>query len=66
MNERLYSFLMRCIIASMFLGILGMIQPWHLPFFKRGFQLLLFSTLAYIILSHITPRTQEPSSGDRP
>ncbi len=63
MNERLYSFLIRCIIAGLFLGILGMIQPWHLPLFKLGFQVLLYSTLAYIVLSHITPRSQDSSDG---
>jgi len=65
MNERLYSFLIRGIITGMFLGILGMIQPWYLPLFKLGFQVLLYSTLAYIVLSHITPRSQD-SSNDRP
>lgn len=65
MSERLYSILIRCIIAGMFLGILGMIQPLSLSLFKPGFQVLLYSTLAYIILSHITPRSQD-SSSERP
>jgi hypothetical protein len=63
MSERLYSFLIRCNIAGLFLGIFGMIQPWYLPLFKLGFQVLLYSTLAYIVLSHITPRSQDSSSG---
>ncbi len=63
MSERLYSVLMYCIIAGLFLGILGMIQPWYLPLFKLGFQVLLYSTLAYIVLSHVTPRSQDSPDG---
>jgi len=56
LSERLYTVLIRCIIAGMFIGILGMIQPWSLALFKPGFLVLLYSTLAYTVLSHVTPR----------
>ncbi|HUV90014.1 MAG TPA: hypothetical protein VMY80_10195 [Anaerolineae bacterium] len=59
MSERLYSILTRCIIAGMFIGILGMIQPLTVLLFKAGFLILFYSTLAYIVLSHVTPRRQE-------
>jgi len=45
----------------MFVGIVGMIQPLTVLLFKVGFLILFYSTLAYIVLSHITPRRQEPS-----
>jgi len=59
MSERLYSILTRCIIAGMFIGILGMIQPLTVLLFKAGFLILFYSMLAYIVLSHVTPRRQE-------
>ncbi|MFB0546603.1 MAG: hypothetical protein ACETWB_06810 [Anaerolineae bacterium] len=62
MSERLHSILMRCIIAGFFLGILGMIQPFSLSLFKPGFTVLLYSVGAYIIVSHITPRSADSSS----
>jgi len=58
MNERLHSLLTQGVIAGMFIGILGMIQPWSLSLFKPGFLLLLYSTLGYIVVSHITPRRE--------
>lgn len=62
MGERLYSFLRSLVVACMFVGILGMIRPWYLPLLKPGFQVLLASTLAHIILSHMTPRAQDSST----
>jgi len=58
-SERVYAVLIRFIIAGMFIGIFGMIQPWSLALFKPGFLLLLYSTLAYTVLSHVTPRGRE-------
>jgi hypothetical protein len=62
MSERFYSILIKCIIAGMFIGIFGMIQPWSLALFKPGFLILLYSTLAYTVLSHVTPRDHKPPS----
>ena len=44
------------IIGGIALGIFGMFQPWVFGFFKLGFLLLLFSTLSFILWSHITPK----------
>jgi len=41
-----------CILA----GIFGIFQQWVKAFYPAGFLLLLFSTLAFIVWSHITPR----------
>ena len=45
----------RLIIGGIVLGVFGMFQPWVFLGYKYGFLLLLFSTLAFIIWSHITP-----------
>lgn len=52
-------------IAGIALGIIGMFQPWIFAAYKYGFLLLLFSTLAFILWSHITPagRHQEEETG---
>jgi hypothetical protein len=65
MSERSYSILIKCIIVGMFIGIFGMIQPWSLALFKPGFLVLLYSTLAYTVVSHLTPREGQPP-GDGP
>lgn len=41
-----------CILA----GIFGIFQQWVKAFYPAGFMLLLFSTLAFIVWSHITPK----------
>jgi len=64
-SERVYAVLIRFIIAGMFIGIFGMIQPWSLALFKPGFLLLLYSTLAYTVLSHVTPRGERRDRRDR-
>ena len=43
----------------MFIGIFGMIQPWSIALFQPGFLVLLYSTLAYTVFSHVKPRGQE-------
>jgi hypothetical protein len=54
----------------MLLGTLSMFQPWFLDGFRAGFLLLLGSTLAFILWSHVTPRasprTDEPRVGSLP
>ena len=44
------------IIAGIILGAIGMFQPWWFGGFRLGFYLLLLSTLAFILWSHIVPR----------
>lgn len=45
----------RVIIGGIVLGVVGMFQPWLFVGYKFGFQLLLLSTLAFIVWSHIIP-----------
>lgn len=56
---RTYRLVTRVIIAGILLGIAGMFQPWVLAFYTYGFVLLLLSTLAYILWSHVTPAMEE-------
>ncbi|GAB4475204.1 MAG: hypothetical protein Kow00124_15990 [Anaerolineae bacterium] len=55
--RRLYSLIEWVIISGILLGIVGMFQPWVLWGFRVGFNLLLVSTLLYIVWSHIIPRS---------
>ncbi|RMF02205.1 MAG: hypothetical protein D6768_08830 [Chloroflexi bacterium] len=54
----------RIIIAGIVLGIFGMFQPWIFAAYKYGFLLLLFSTLAFILWSHITPKAAAQDNGE--
>ena len=42
--------------AGIVLGIVGMFQPWWFAAYRIGFPVLLVSTLAYILWSHVTPK----------
>ena len=46
------------LIAGIVLGVVGMFQPWFFLAYTYGFVLLLFSTLGFILWSHIAPKTQ--------
>ena len=54
-NPRLYTWVMRIIIASVIIGVLGMFQSIAMPLYTHGFQLLFIATLSYIMWSHIRP-----------
>jgi hypothetical protein len=56
MSEKTYNLVINLIIAGLVIGIFGMIQPFSLALFKPGFLILFYSTLAYIVLSHLTPK----------
>jgi hypothetical protein len=58
-SPRVYRLITWVIIAGILLGIVGMFQPWALPLYTYGFVLLLVSTLAYILWSHVTPALEE-------
>jgi H+/Cl- antiporter ClcA len=58
-SPRTYNIVMKIIIAGILLGIVGMFQPWAMVFYTYGFVLLLFSTLTYIVWSHITPKVED-------
>jgi Na+-transporting NADH:ubiquinone oxidoreductase subunit NqrE len=55
-SERVYRPVEYVIIAGIVLGIIGMFQPWWFAGYRLGFFLLFFSTLAFILWSHIVPR----------
>jgi hypothetical protein len=44
------------IIGGIVLGVIGMFQPWSFTAYRVGFFVLLFSTLSFILWSHIIPR----------
>ncbi len=39
-------------IAAMLIGILGLVQPFHIELFRWGFNLLWSGLVAYMIFSH--------------
>ena len=45
----------KVIIAGVVLGVVGMFQPWLHILYRLGFHLLLVSTIAFMVWSHITP-----------
>lgn len=58
-SARLHGIFLSILIAGIVLGILGMFQPWLFQAYKYGFILLLFSTLGFIVWSHVTPRREQ-------
>ena len=56
---RTYKIIETILIAGIVLGIIGMFQPWLFAAYKYGFLILLFSTLSFILWSHVTPRREE-------
>jgi hypothetical protein len=47
------------VIAVMLLGIVGMFQPWQIDLYTWGFHLVLFGTLAFIVISHLPARDRD-------
>ena len=52
----IYGVIEKIIIAGIGLGVVGLFQPWVHLGFRIGFHLLLVSTLAFVVWSHVTPR----------
>lgn len=48
-----------CLIAGIVLGVFGMFQPWLFAAYRYGFLILLFSTLGFILWSHVTPKREQ-------
>ncbi|HXW01264.1 MAG TPA: hypothetical protein VEC93_22830 [Anaerolineae bacterium] len=44
------------IIGGIVLGVIGMFQPWFFTAYQIGFFVLLFSTLGFIMWSHVIPK----------
>lgn len=47
------------LIGGIVLGVLGMFQPWIFVAYRVGFLVLLFSTLGFILWSHVTPKREQ-------
>jgi hypothetical protein len=62
MSRRSYARAERAIISLMLLGIIGMFQPFVIALYRYGFLLLLFSTILFIIISHIAPKPDTPDA----
>jgi hypothetical protein len=58
MSRKTYSRVERAIIALMLLGMIGMFQPFALELYRYGFLLLLFSTIVFIVVSHVSPKPE--------
>jgi hypothetical protein len=56
-SQRIFGLIEKIIIGGILLGIIGMFQPWMLSGYRIGFPVLFFSTLAYIVWSHVTPKS---------
>jgi hypothetical protein len=57
-SKRAHHTVEQILIVGIILGVLGMFQPWLFEGYKYGFLLLLFSTLGFILWSHITPKRE--------
>jgi hypothetical protein len=55
-SARTYDIVEKIIIGGIILGIVFMFQPWVFVLFRYGFYLLLISTLAFIVWSHIAAK----------
>lgn len=59
-SRQTYDFIERVLIAGILLGVVGMFQPWAQVGYRIGFYVLLFSTLGFIVWSHVTPQGAHP------
>ena len=55
-SKRIYRPIEMVLIGGIVLGIVGMFQPWFFVLYQAGFYVLLLSTLAFILWSHVIPR----------
>lgn len=62
-SRRLYKLIEGVTIAGILLGVVGMFQPWAMLGYRIGFHLLLASTLAFTLWSHVTPRLAARNGG---
>jgi hypothetical protein len=62
MSKKTCSLVERILIALILLGIVGMFQPIVIDLYRYGFLLLLFSTLGFIVFSHMSPKNEEPDA----
>jgi hypothetical protein len=62
MSKKTYSSVERVLIALILLGIVGMFQPLGIELYRYGFLLLLFSTIGFIVFSHMSPKAEAPDA----
>jgi hypothetical protein len=62
-SPRAYGIVERIIIGGILAGTALMFQPWLPAGLQWGFLLLLSSTLAFIVWSHVTPKRPADESG---
>ena len=55
-SARIHKSIQSVCMSGIVLGVVGMFQPWWFAAYRIGFLLLLVSTLAHIMWSHVTPR----------
>ena len=60
---RMYRPIELLVIAGIVLGVVFLFQPWIMIAYRYGFLLLLFSTLTFILWSHVVPKSQRLSVG---
>ena len=60
--RRTYRTIETIILLGIGLGIVGMFQPYVIEVYGYGFDLLLVSTLAFIVWSQVTPRGEHRKS----
>jgi hypothetical protein len=63
MSRQTYARIERAIIALMLIGMAGMFQPFAVALYRYGFLLLLLSTIAFIVISHVSPKAAPESAG---
>ena len=51
-------------MGGILLGVVGMFQPWWFVAYRVGFMVVLVSTLAYILWSHVVPKEVRRAQGD--
>lgn len=55
-SEKTYRPIETITIIGIVLGVVGLFQPWSFAVYRVSFMVLLVSTLAYILWSHIVPK----------
>ncbi|MDH7485715.1 MAG: hypothetical protein QHJ81_05500 [Anaerolineae bacterium] len=54
-SARVFTIVELILIIGILGGVVAMFQPWTMFGYKLGFQIVLASTLAFIVWSHVTP-----------
>ena len=57
-SQRKFKIIEWLLVGGIILGISAMLQPWLNLAYKYGFLLLIFSTLGFILWSHVTPKRE--------